>query len=1027
MTDELSSRFGEFFEAVWGYPPFAWQSALAERVLTKDEAPWPQAIALATAAGKTACIDIAVFALAAQAHRLGTEQRIRSPRRIFFVVDRRVIVDEAFERARRLATVLRAPAAGILGEVAEHLRSLAQGPEDRHDTVDPLQVFELRGGMYRSEAWARSPIQPMVIASTVDQFGSRLLFRAYGRGPGMWPVYAGLAGNDSLILLDEAHCAKPFLQTLRSVARYRTWAQQPLGSPFHAVVLSATPPDETATDVFRDESDEPSDPNHRLGKRQLARKPARLVEFNAKPKDIPTKLPRALAEHAEALADGPRKAVVVFCNRVATARDTWHRLKQKEGQRAVLLTGRMRGLDKDAVVVDELGQLAAACAERRRLSAPVFVVATQTLEVGADLDFDALVTECASLDALRQRIGRLNRTGRAMEGTDADGCPLGAKAVILGRADQVKPGAEDPIYGLAIGGTWRELLTLVDGEGIVDFGIRHFDADALPKDPAKNAVSAPAPNAPIMLPSHLDTWVQTSPEPVPVPEPALFLHGTERIAADVRVCWRADVRLDADSEIQTSVETLSQVPPAMPETLPVPIGVMRRWLLGERDDGSSDIEGTPDAADEHRDATAIVRPVVRWVAGSGDNPSGAQTTGLVANPRDLRPGDTLVIPVDTGGQDALGDFRHFQDGKPRLDLGDEASLRSRAKASLRIHPALIEHWPLTDKRLRERWQAFAQQAGSRLDAEPDELLADLRALLIETGRDPDNIEEQWLCDVVRHFAHQTIAKLRAIVLRHPSMTGLVLLSRKILADYTDQAEQFTDEDDAAASGTVDVPLLPADGDIAADFPKAHLPGVARYARRFAAGCALPETLADAVERAGLMHDLGKLDPRFQCLLVGGNPWGVDPDRPLAKSITLPRDKRAWERARAAADYPKGARHELYSVVLALSDDSSVLLPREEPARSLILHLIASHHGRCRPFAPVVEDPGPHEAMTAELHGVHLSHQGPTRLERMDSGTADRFWDQVHRYGWWGAAWLEAILRLADHRRSEREQLSESSM
>ncbi|BBL77196.1 hypothetical protein [Methylomagnum ishizawai] len=240
-------------------------------------ADWPDAIALPTASGKTACLDIAVFALAAAALNTPATEPLAAPRRIFFVVDRRVIVDEAFKRARHIARALRGAPDGVLGTVAGALRGLAGG-----EAWEPLACFQLRGGMYRSDAWARSPAQPAIIASTVDQLGSRLLFRAYGRSHKAWPIQAGLAGNDALILLDEAHCARPFLDTLEAVRAYRGWAETPLVAPFRAVAMSATPPP-GLDDVFRDDSDEGRTPGHPLGDRRLAAKPT-LLEVAAKAK-----------------------------------------------------------------------------------------------------------------------------------------------------------------------------------------------------------------------------------------------------------------------------------------------------------------------------------------------------------------------------------------------------------------------------------------------------------------------------------------------------------------------------------------------------------------------------------------------------------------------------------------------------------------------------------------------------------------------------------------------------------------------
>jgi CRISPR-associated endonuclease/helicase Cas3 len=231
--------------------------------------------------------------------------------------------------------------------------------------------------------------------------------------------------------------------------------------------------------------------------------------------------------------------------------------------------------------------------------------------------------------------------------------------------------------------------------------------------------------------------------------------------------------------------------------------------------------------------------------------------------------------------------------------------------------------------------------------------------------------------------------------------GVVLIGSRRVPGKAVEAESFTHEDDSSLT-TGHVGLVE------------HCENVGKYAKRFAAACGLADDLLDDVALAARLHDIGKADPRFQAWLYGGNLWAAVAGGLLGKSLQL-QTSAAREAARRRSGYPRGGRHELLSVRLA---EGTPIQAAHDP--DLVLHLIASHHGRCRPFAPWVDDPTP-TGVSLSWDGNTLTAPSSTNLQRLDSGVPERFWRLVRRYGWWGLAWLEAIVVLADHRRSEDEE------
>jgi len=246
----------------------------------------------------------------------------------------------------------------------------------------------------------------------------------------------------------------------------------------------------------------------------------------------------------------------------------------------------------------------------------VFVVATQCIEVGANLDFDGLVTEVASMDALEQRFGRLDRDGKHGP----------THAAIVAQEDQVAKKYEDALYGAAMAATWgwlnahptkvvREEIVPAEGkkkaktrkvkEEFVEMGVLALRG-ALAGTEDRAALVMPARKAPVLMPAHVDLLSQTSPEPAVNPDASVYLHGPEAGAPDVQVVWRADLGEDTTGWLGM----VAMCPPSAAEALAVPIGALRCWLAEEEGGGDvCDIEGE---ADQPVRTKGDMRPVLQW-------------------------------------------------------------------------------------------------------------------------------------------------------------------------------------------------------------------------------------------------------------------------------------------------------------------------------------------------------------------------------------------------------------------------------
>jgi CRISPR-associated endonuclease/helicase Cas3 len=162
----------------------------------------------------------------------------------------------------------------------------------------------------------------------------------------------------------------------------------------------------------------------------------------------------------------------------------------------------------------------------------------------------------------------------------------------------------------------------------------------------------------------------------------------------------------------------------------------------------------------------------------------------------------------------------------------------------------------------------------------------------------------------------------------------------------------------------------------------HLRRVEWVATQLVKKVGLPDSVATAVIFAARNHDLGKNRAVWQ-RSIGNREY---PQKVLAKS--------------GAGDIPReitSYRHEFGSLIELKKLEEFQKLDSE--VKDLALHLVAAHHGRARPHFPADEVFDP-DSRNDEVEA--LAREIPRRFARLQ-----------RKYGRWGLAYLESLVRAAD--------------
>jgi CRISPR-associated endonuclease/helicase Cas3 len=1005
--EQLVDGFAQFTSLIHpGQKPYSWQNRLVRDIAATGA--WPAAIVAPTGSGKSRVIDVHVF-LQAKAGLGEVDPSL--PRRLALIVDRRALVDSQYQDALELRDALEREAADGHPDAMQWVDGLRRrggqatdgtALKDEH-TPPLLIVANLRGGQVSKDPmmaeWRNHPEVASVLCFTPDMFGSRLLFSGYGVGTGGRPIEAGLLAYDTVAVIDEAHLCEQLSFTSQQVPRIESHAATPLGkTPLQTVVTTATPDldNAEARTIGVEESDLADDDG--LRRRLTSPKPVTAVELS--PGD---KKAASLADLARQLRSRVHGTVGVVVNTVKVAGQVSSLLRDATSDdEVVTIVGRMRPADRLDIEERHSG-----------LFGPdgdpgvAFVVGTQTLEVGLDMSFAGMVTELASGSALAQRAGRVNRFGLLDEGPIIVGIPCDAE---LNDKKNIRP------YGLEERLEAREWVSSLSDDGLSPWNV------------SNGRDRPPHAERHRMILQRIEDWDIEN-----LCATGDKVYGEERLGTvgptGVDLWIRDDLSssVDIGLVVRTGLPELpgqaAQLIDALPildeEVLPVPFGLAIQWLekleVIPRTDSDSDADAGSRQRRESCPRVFVVKP---------DEPTQELRTKsqlsadcqLVID--DSTPGFSGFV-FDVEGVDVLPDVlersivrrnsilasaaaaRHEEKYESRLSYALPIHVgRAEGRGGRSVHPLLeVSEDSLLDLASELRQIQNVKAADSELDQGSRE----------EISSDPLNLFTSWLIEHDLDRSELLLSQFGAALPENASLSRLLercsATVQFIGSDDLDDEFTIVIVSSTSSSTQSDREIATTGGDPV--LLKDHQRDVANQAVHIAQTCGMSE-FSEVLHEAGLLHDEGKRDPRFQELLRLGDRRMRGFEDALAKSrFRSPSRERSFRQSVGL----RGWRHEQRSAAVAWS-----LLSRSRTAvRELVTRLAGTTHGYGRTSFP---DGSAALLAKSTTDGLLIA----AAEELFDHGGWETLVERTTaQYGFWGIAYLEGLLRAADVQISQKGQ------